>query len=176
VLVIVAGPAALAAAATVGRAAATAALVLSLGVSTLAEAAEDDCSCTPKSVPPRGGNAFHDACASLPQHTSFPGVNRLLTGRYYDGELEPLRQMTEVKTGTFYSIIAGIADGGSHSALSFKASLLLKEEGLIVTDEGIAGVCKFDYGYYAVDGRLVGDLQEILGTLAGKAHPTSCGP
>lgn len=176
VLIVVAGPAALMAAAAIGRGAAIAALVLSVGYAELVAAADDDtCSCTPQNKPRRGGNAFHNACADLPAYTSFPGVDRLLDGRYYDGQVLELNQMTEVKTGTFYTTIANIADTRP-SAGPFKAALLAKEIALIVGDTGIAGICSLDYGYYTRDSRLLSDLQSFLLALASKVHPASCGP
>ena len=173
VLIVVAGPAAIAAAAAIGRGAAITALVLSMGYAELAAADEDTCSCSPVNAPRRGGNAVHDACANLPAYTSFPGFDRLMDGRFFDGQVLELNQMTEVKTGTFYTTIANIADTRP-SALSFKAALLDREEVLIVGDFGIADVCKMDYGYYTTDSRLLTDLQGILVSLASKAHPAVC--
>jgi hypothetical protein len=173
-LVFVAGPAVAAAAAAIGRTAATAALVLSLGMAELANAADDSCSCTPEPRSRRGGNLVHNACADLPRHTSFPGEDRYLDGRSFDGQLLAQVQMTEVKTGTFYSLIAAISDSGRPSAVMFRYALMKKQEAIIVRDTGIAGICKFDYGYYAVDGRLISDLQKFLLSLASKAHATTC--
>jgi transglutaminase-like putative cysteine protease len=173
-LVVVAGPAVAAAAAVAGRALTTAALVLTLGVAAVASAAEDTCSCTPSSVPRRGGNAVHNACADKPAYTNFPGSDRLLNGKNYDGQLTSLMQMTEVKTGTFYNTITQLALQGRPSAAFFRAALLLKQEALIIKDWGTASVCEFDYGYYAVDGQLVSDLRQYLQSVGSKVFPASC--
>jgi Family of unknown function (DUF6310) len=159
-LVVVAGIGIAAAAAALGPNLFTVALAASIGISQVASAAEDDCSCTPRSVARRGGNAAHNDCADL--YTNYPHFDRLLNGKSYDGQVDLLHQMTEVKTGLSYGRFKALDEQGNRTAKFIRIALIRKQEALILKDAATAQVCKFDCGYYAVDGEIVADLKQYL--------------
>jgi hypothetical protein len=131
-------------------------------------APDGDCSCTPVSRGRRGGNAKHNFCADL--YTSYPHFDREMEGRYFDGEITPLHQMTEVKTGLAYRSINALDLQGDKVAHFFRAVIILKQEAIIVRDLGIAGICGYDYGYHAEDDEIVKDMQQYLQGIGPKAH------
>ncbi|MHA7628212.1 DUF6310 domain-containing protein [Corallococcus sp. M7] len=57
--------------------------------------------CTPKRVPPKGGNPLHNKCADRIPGNTFRGANALVNGKAYDGLQSALRTLWEVKTDNF---------------------------------------------------------------------------
>jgi len=159
-LIAVAGVAVAVAAAALGPSFLTTLLAASIGLSAVANAGEDDCSCTPRSVPRRGGHAGHNDCADL--YTQYPHFDRWLNGKNYDGQVDLLHQMTEVKTGLAYRGIKARDEAGDPAAKYYRAVLILREEGVILKDADTAAVCDWDYGYYAKDDQIVADLKQYL--------------
>ena len=159
-LIVVAGIAVAAAVAALGPELLAASLVATLGVSEVASAAEDDCSCTPTSIARKGGHPAHNDCADL--YTNYPHFDRLLNGKAYDGQVDLLHQMTEVKTGLAYTGLKNADEQGYRSATFMRIALIREQEALILKDAATAQVCKYDYGYYAEDGEIVADLKQYL--------------
>ena len=54
--------------------------------------------CTPKRVPPKGGNPFHNKCADNVPFNAFRGANALVNGKAFDAFQPATRMLWEVKT------------------------------------------------------------------------------
>ncbi|MDY7227606.1 DUF6310 domain-containing protein [Hyalangium rubrum] len=57
--------------------------------------------CTPKRVPPKGGNSLHNTCADNVPLNSFRGANALVNGKAFDALQPATRTLWEVKTDNF---------------------------------------------------------------------------
>jgi hypothetical protein len=57
--------------------------------------------CTPRRVPPKGGNALHNTCADNIPSNAFRGANALVNGKAFDALQPATRLLWEVKTDNF---------------------------------------------------------------------------
>jgi hypothetical protein len=64
--------------------------------------------CTPRRVPPKGGNPLHNVCADNVPLNAFRGANALVNGKAYDALQLAMRMLWEVKTDNFDTYTAAL--------------------------------------------------------------------
>jgi hypothetical protein len=90
--------------------------------------------CTPRRVPPKGGNALHNKCADNVPFNAFRGANALVNGKAFDALQVVAGVLWEVKTDNFDTYPLALQD-----------IVVRKQARELRREQALAAACGFDF-------------------------------
>jgi hypothetical protein len=90
--------------------------------------------CTPRRVPPKGGNNLHNKCADRIPFNAVPGANALVNGKAFDGWQVVAGVLWEIKTDNFDSY-----------PLELQNIVINKNVRDFLAEQELARACGFDF-------------------------------
>ena len=149
-----------------------------------AEAADEDCSCSPERRGSRRGGIFgsytavHNACANVYTDPDLVNSDVDLRGKSFDGWRRAENTLYEIKTGTFYATVKSLS---VFLPAKEKLLLTLKTKALaeFAHDRIISGRCAIDFRFGVRDPALMFDMQVFFNEVglpgeALKVFPNGC--